>query len=112
MRPLYTIENGVPGVRYVTPTDEGQLFHLLSLMHQEMAFFSMNAAKVRDGIRVGTRRQGGLIFVIDEDNVVVASLGMILACDWYSDDWYWLERWNYVHPEHRQGNNYARRLIE
>jgi hypothetical protein len=112
MIPMYTIEGGVPGVRFATPADEIEIFGLLCMMHSEMAFFNMNPAKVMEGIQFATQRKGGVIFVIEERNRIVASLGAVLVCDWYSDDYYWLERWNYVHPEHRQGNNHARKLIE
>jgi len=112
MKPLYTIEGGVPGVRYAEPRDEPQLFQLLCMLHEENAFFSMNPTKVKEGIRIGTERNLGLIFVIEEKRIIVATLGMVLASDWYSDDYFWLERWNFVHPDHRQGTQHARKLIE
>lgn len=109
---LYTIKDGVPGVRFATRADEAAIFALLCTMHSEMAFFGMNPAKVIEGIRLGTERRGGVIFVIEENNRIVASLGAVLVSDWYSDDFFWLERWNYVHPKHRKGHDYARKLIE
>jgi GNAT superfamily N-acetyltransferase len=108
---LWDIENGVPGVRLANKADEGQLFGLLSLLHAENALFSMNKDKVLVGIRYATERQGGIIFVIDEGPVIVASLGMVITSDWYSDDEYLLERWNFVHPEYRR-SEYARMLLE
>lgn len=111
MRVLYDLKSGVPGVRLALPGDEDDLFSLLLLLHAENGMFGLNEDKVRVGIRYATRREGGIIFCIDEDKRVVASLGMLVTCDWYSDDPYLLERWNYVHPQYRQ-RDYARRLLE
>ena len=110
-RILWDIKTGVPGVRLATKRDEGEIFGLLLLLHAENALFSMNRDKVLAGIEWATERKGGLIFVIDEGPRVVASLGMTIACDWYSDDEYLLERWNFVHPEYRR-SDYARKLLE
>jgi GNAT superfamily N-acetyltransferase len=110
-RVLWDIDTGVPGVRLATKRDEGEIFGLLLLLHAENALFSLNRDKVLAGIQWATERKGGLIFVIDEGPRVVASLGMTIACDWYSDDEYLLERWNFVHPEYRR-SDYARKLLE
>ncbi len=111
MKPFYHPETGVPGVRFATPADEDQIFALLLMLHSENGMFGVNDTKVRDGIKVATRRKGGFIWVIDEGGRVVATLGMLIVTDWYSDDEYLLERWNFVHPKYRK-SNYARMLIE
>jgi len=110
-RVFYDIKSGVPGVRLATPADEGELFAMLLMLHAENGMFSLNPTKVIQGIRWATERKGGVIFVIEENNRIVASLGMTIAQDWYSDDEYLLERWNYVHPDYRRGD-YGRRLLE
>jgi hypothetical protein len=116
-KPFYHPETGVPGVRFATPEDEDQIFALLMLLHSENGWFSVNDEKVRKGIQIATRRKGGFIWVIDEGWFapgrprVVATLGMLIVADWYSDDEYLLERWNFVHPKYRK-SNYARKLIE
>lgn len=108
---LFDLEAGVPGVRLATKADEGEIFGLLLLLHAENAMFSMNRDKVIAGIKYATERQGGIIFVIDEGPRVVATMGMCIACDWYTDDQYLLERWNFVHPDYRR-SDYARKLLE
>lgn len=108
---LYDLQSGVPGVRLATQQDEAAIFNLLMMLHREMGMFGMNVEKLINGIRYATERQGGIIFCIDENGQVVATLGMCIACDWYSDDEYLLERWNFVHPNYRQ-RDYARRLLE
>ena len=111
MKPFYHPETGVPGVRFATAADEDQIFALLMLLHSENGMFGVNDDNVREGIKIATRRKGGFIWVIDEGGRVVATMGMLIVSDWYSDDEYLLERWNFVHPKYRK-SNYARMLIE
>ncbi len=101
----------LPGVRLASPDDDEAIFELLLMLHAEMGFFSLNKDKVRAGIQWATRGNGGFVFCIDEDNRVVASLGMLLTTDWYTDDDHLLERWNYVHPNYRR-SDYGRRMLE
>lgn len=111
-RVYYDPETGVPGVRLATKSDEADIFALLLMLHAENGMFSLNHDKVIAGIQWATERQGGLIFVIPAgDGRIVATMGMTVTSDWYSDDEYLLERWNYVHPEHRR-SDYARKLLE
>lgn len=110
-RQLFDLKNGVPGVRFATPDDEGEIFGLLLMLHAENAFYGLNPDKVLEGIRWATRRKGGMIFVIEEGKRIVASLGLLIMTDWYSDDEYLSERWNFVHPEYRK-SDYARKLLE
>jgi hypothetical protein len=109
---LYSLESGVPGVRLATKDDEGEIFALVLLLHKEMGFFSLNPDKLLAGIRWATDRKGGVIFVIEEGGRIAATLGMTIACEWYSDDEYLLERWNFVHPDYRRNHDYARKLLE
>ena len=111
MKNWFDPEEGVPGVRLAKPSDEDQIFELLLLLHAENGMFGVNPFKVREGIRWATRRKGGIIWVVNEGPLVVASLGMLITTDWYSDDEYLLERWNYVHPNYRR-SDYGRRMLE
>ncbi len=111
MKPLYTIEGGVEGVRLATRADEGGIFSLLMMMHAEMGFFNVNQTKVVEGIKVATERRGGIIYVIEDRGRVVATLGMVFAQEWYSDDEFLTERWNFVHPDFRK-TDCARKLLE
>jgi len=111
VKALYTIEDGVPGVRLATKADEAQIFSLLMVMHAEMGFFGVNESKVIAGIKIATERQGGIIYVIEDNGRIVATLGMVFATEWYSDDEFLAERWNFVHPDYRR-TDYARKLLE
>jgi hypothetical protein len=108
---FFDADSGVPGVRLAEKKDEGDIFALLLMLHRENGMFGLNKDKVMAGIQWATERKGGIIYCIEEGNRVVATLGMCITCDWYSDDEYLLERWNFVHPGFRQ-SDYARRLIE
>jgi GNAT superfamily N-acetyltransferase len=108
---FFDMKDGVPGVRLAQKKDEGEILALLCLLHAENGMFTMNRDKVIKGIQYATERQGGIIWVIDDGPRVVATLGMIIAQDWYSDDRYLLERWNYVHPDYRK-TDYGRKLLE
>ncbi|HEY1244161.1 MAG TPA: GNAT family N-acetyltransferase [Hyphomicrobiaceae bacterium] len=109
-KPLWSMETGVPGVRLAEKKDEGEIFALLCLLHAENGFFSMNRDKVIAGIQWATERKGGIIYVIDEGPRVVATLGMMITSEWYSDEEYLHERWNYVHPDYRR-SDYAQKLL-
>ena len=108
---LWSIESGVPGVRLATKNDEGDIFALLLMLHAENGMFTLNRQKVTAGIQWATERKGGVIYVIDDGPRVVATMGMTIAMDWYTDDEYLLERLNYVHPDYRR-TDYARKLLE
>jgi hypothetical protein len=112
MKVYFDLEGGVPGVRLARKEDEGEIFGLLLMLHAENAPFSLNRDKVLAGIRWATERKGGIIYVIEQQpRGIVATMGMTIACDWYTDDEYLLERWNYVHPEFRQ-SDFGRMLLE
>lgn len=108
---MFTFDkNGVVGLRGAVPRDEDELFELLLMLHDENGIFSVNHDKVRKGIRYATQGQGGIIYV-NAGPRIVATLCMGITMDWYSDDEYFSERWNFVHPDHRC-TNYARMLLE
>lgn len=111
MTRLFDLESGVPGVRLATKADEGEIFALLLMLHAENSMFGLNPDKVLCGIQWATERKGGVIYVIEDNGRIVASLGMTIAADWYSDDEYLMERWNFVHPDYRK-SDYARKLLE
>lgn len=111
MKNMFTIEGGVEGVRLAVATDEAALFALAMMQHKEMGIFSYNQQKVIDCIKLCTARQGGIIYVIEEGNHVVASLCLVFSSEWYSDDIFLSERWNFVHPNYRR-SNYGRLLLE
>lgn len=99
------------GIRLATKVDEDEIFALLSMLHEENGFFTMNPTKVRDGIRRATDRKGGIVGVIEDRGRIVGTIGLFIEQDWYTDDFELLERWNFVHPDYRK-SDYAKRMIE
>lgn len=88
------------GVRMARREDEDELFHFLQVAHQDNAFFQFVPEKVIQHIRAGTRGKGGMIAVIG-DGRIEASIGLVMASYWYTDDVHIEDLWNYVHPEFR-----------
>lgn len=105
------------GVRMANSSDEDKLYDfLVKYLYTENALFPMSATKVREQVRAALRppalgKLGGVCGIIDGPNGIEASIGMVLANPWYSDDWFLDEIWTYVHPDHRKSDK-AKRLIE
>jgi GNAT superfamily N-acetyltransferase len=98
-------------VRTATSADEEAIMTLCRLLHEENGQFSMSEAKVRDALRQGLERRGGIIGVIDGADGLEAVILMSIGQLWYSDDWMLEEMFNFVHPDHRR-SSHAKRLIE
>ena len=99
------------GVRMVGPQDEPAVFELLTMLHAENGIFPMSEDRVRETIHAATGRKGGIIGVVDGDSGPKATIGLFMEQLWYSDAWWLVERWNFVHPDHRR-TPYAKRTIE
>lgn len=99
------------GVRIAIPADERAIFNLLALAHIENGMGGMNDEKVRKYIAFATQRQGGVIALIDGPTGLEGCLFMMLSQRWYSDDWYWEELCNFVHPDYRR-SMHAKNLIQ
>lgn len=107
----------VDGVRLAAPGDEEEIFHLLSLLHTENSYFTMEPGKVRSVIRCATARVPdftgalGMIGIIERDRRVAGTIGLFIEYGgWHTSDYALAERWNFVHPEFRR-TDYAKRLI-
>lgn len=98
------------GVAMAKPGDEEDIFDLLMLLHDENGLYTVDPAKVREVIRLGTARQGGMIGIIRGPERIEASIGLVLSQLWYTDAWQLSERWWFVHPEHRR-TTHAKNLL-
>ncbi|MGH7749167.1 MAG: hypothetical protein ACREQ5_31045 [Candidatus Dormibacteria bacterium] len=99
------------GVRMVRPEDEEAVFSLLTMLHAENGIFPMSEDRIRDTVRQATARKGGIIGVIDGEDGPEATTGLFMEQLWYSDAWWLVERWNFVHPDRRR-TTHAKRMIE
>lgn len=111
--PLRT-ENDSPetfGVRMALPDDEGEILHLLVLMHEENGVYDMDRDLVREGIRRGTRRRGGMIGVVEGPKEIEATIGlMIHPAAWYTQQMALHDMWTFVRPEYRR-SEHLKRLV-
>ena len=99
-------------IRLAAPSDEAEIFALLLMMHAENGVFSVDRLKVREGIKQGTERRGGMVFVIDGPTQIEATIGLVLSpAAWYTSDVALHEMWNFVHPDYRR-SPHAKNLIE
>lgn len=99
------------GVDWAAAADEQPIYDMLMQLHAENGAFSVDDARVRLNIKLGTQRQGGIIGVIRGETGLEASVGMVLDQWWYTEDWCLSERWNFVLPAFRK-SDHAQRLIE
>ena len=96
-------------VRVAVEADEPAV---LALLLQDLAENAAEVAEVSedrvlDHIRLGTRRKGGVVGVIDgPDGKPIAVTIMISAQWWWSKQWFFQEIVNYVHPDHRKSRHF------
>lgn len=100
------------GVRLANNTDEDRIYDfLVKYLYAENALFDMSPERVRSSIRTALSPVSGVCGIIEGDGGIEASIGLIAAHPWYSDEWYLDEIWTYVHPDFRKSDR-AKRLIE
>ena len=98
-------------VNYATPEDADGMFDLLLMMYSENGTFSLNEAKVRALIDQCIARDRALAGVIRVDGKPVATIGMVIESFWWTDDECLVEKFNFVHPDHRR-SGFAQSQIE
>jgi hypothetical protein len=99
------------GVQMAQPSDEQPIYDLLLMLHAENGLVPMSEPKVRTAIQQATAKQGGIIGVVHGPHHIEALTGLFMEQFWYSESWLLMERWNFVHPDHRR-TTHAKRLIE
>lgn len=98
-------------VRMAREDEEDQIYDLLMRLYDENALFPLDENKVRNTIRLATKRQGGVIGVIDGPTGIEGSVGLSIAEWWYSSQsWHLSEYWNFVREDCRN-SNHAKDLI-
>lgn len=100
-----------PNVRIAIPGDEDAIFKIFTMAHAENGMGDMDERRVKDTLAFATRRQGGVIGVIDGPDGLEGCIFMLLSQWWYSNGWHWEELINFVHPDHRR-STHAKNLIE
>jgi hypothetical protein len=100
----------LPKVRIARPEDEEGIMAMCRNLHSENGLFSFNDDKVRALIRRCFNKEMVIVGVIGDD-VIQASICMMMTDYYYTDDWHLGELWNYVDPGFRNSRN-AEALIE
>lgn len=112
-RPVTGPTEQPPLVRIGLQADEQAIFDMLMLLAPENAMAPVNSEKVWDTIKKGTRRDGGVVGIIEVDGKIAATVGIGMGPWWYSSAWHCEEMWCYVHPDYRKAkDNYAELLIQ
>ena len=99
------------GIRLAREPDETPVFELLRFLYDENGMLTMSDAKVMKMIQQGTRSQGGVIGVAEEEGAIVGCAALVIEQPWYTDEWILCERGVVVHPEKR-ASHHAENLIK
>lgn len=89
-------------VRIAMPSDEENLFSILMMAHEENAAMPLSEFRVHEMIREATRRQGGVMGVIDGPKGIEGVLSLTLSRFKYTDHWHLEDICNFVHPDCRK----------
>ncbi len=103
--------NEFHGVRAAKPEDVPQIFKLLLPMHEENGLCLLDPPKAYQSIMDLLDPYHGVVGVIDGDDGIEGSVGMILTSWYYSRDMHFTEMWNFVRPDKRK-STHAKKLIE
>jgi|SRR5580765_4032756 len=98
----------MPEARLALPSDEDALLDILTQNHAENGIGPLSAALVKRAIREGTRARGAIIGVVDGDNEIAGTVGLVFDSWWYSDPTdpgatLLRDRWVYVRHAYRDG---------
>ena len=102
-------------VRLATPADEDAVYRLLCHLEADNGLgWPHDEDRVRESIRIGTEKRGGIVAVIDAPDrpgELAGSIGLHWAQPWYSNRHFFHEVWLFVDPEYRRGTGYADALM-
>ncbi len=100
-----------PQVRVALPSDEDEVMDLCWALHRENGLFPMSGEKVRDVLRLASGKKGGIVGVIGKPGKIEAAIYLLIATQWYTDEWHLEELFSYCRPEYRKSGN-AKALIK
>lgn len=97
-------------MRVAEPSDYDSIVLLLRMMHAEVGVLTVDEPKALGTIRAIVDSRQCLVST-DDAGQIVASLGLVFGEPfWYSSDQGLIDKWFYIHPEHR-GGAHAQDLI-
>jgi hypothetical protein len=94
--------------RLASEVDEAALMHILKENYAENGIGPLSLLLVGEAVLQGTRARGAIIGVVDGDNEIAGTVGLVFDSWWYSDPTepgatLLRERWMYVRPAYRDG---------
>jgi GNAT superfamily N-acetyltransferase len=98
------------GVAFAKPEDAPEVYQMMVAIWNENALFSMNEHKAALMCASLFDPRTGMVGIIRGPEKIEGAIGLRLAQQDYSDDWYLAECFNYVRPDHRK-SDHAKRLI-
>jgi hypothetical protein len=105
-----------PGIRFGRPEDLDAIYDFLLMLDIENSVFDLSENKARESISTCLDPKRGVVGIIDRGNGIEACVGLRASQMWYSEEWFFDELWNYVHPDYRKVRvadvGHAERLIE
>lgn len=101
-------------VRKATLADEAPLFWLLlnDLDADNSLGFKPSDKRVYEHVHSCCSGESGVAGVIEAtDGSIIGSIGIECAQPWHSNDWFLIQVWQFVLPEHRHGTTHGEDLF-
>lgn len=101
-------------VRLATLDDREALFwHLMGDLQADNGLgWTPSPKKVFDHVNACCSGKNGIAGVIDgRGGEIIGSIGIELTQPWYSDEWFFIQVWQFVLPTHRKGTHYGEDLF-
>ena len=89
-------------IRRATVFDFSFILALLAQMHKEAEFELSSIDPIKFSESVLSTINSGVVFVAEEDNRIIGSIGGIFSSDWWSSEIYLGDRWFYVYKKERK----------
>lgn len=100
-------------VRHATIADAEALYwHLLNDLNEDNSLgFVPSPIKVWEHVHACCTGKNGIAGVIDGPGGIIGSIGIECVQPWYSQDWFLMQVWQFVLPEHRRGTKHGEDLF-
>ena len=96
-------------MRFAEPEDYPRLWQFCEVMHADNGVFRLAPHKVISLLKRACWKPGqppaAIIGIINGPERVEAAVCLDLMQHWYSDDWFYADRFLYVHPAHRRSRH-------
>jgi GNAT superfamily N-acetyltransferase len=79
-------------------------------MHAEVGFFSCSEERLRATLRRMLASPPAVVAVVDGPDRLEAGIGLDFIQHWYSEDWFWADKFITVHPLHRRQRHHDKLL--